>query len=134
MTMTDPIADMLTRIRNANVAMHDEVSMPSSKGKLALAAVLQREGYIASFAEKDNTSRPGRTLTIEMKYSPERDRVIRGLRRISKPGLRIYRKRDEIPRVQGGLGVAVVSTNKGLMSDREARRNRMGGEILCYVW
>ncbi len=134
MTMTDPIADMLTRIRNANVAMHDEVSMPSSKRKLALADVLKREGYIASYSERDNTSRPGRTLTIEMKYSPERDRVIRGLRRISKPGLRIYRKRDEIPRVQGGLGVAVVSTNKGLMSDREARRNRMGGEILCYVW
>ena len=134
MTMTDPIADMLTRIRNANVAMHDEVSMPSSKRKLALAEVLRREGYIASYAESDNTLRPGRTLTIEMKYSPERDRVIRGLRRISKPGLRIYRKRDEIPRVQGGLGVAVVSTNKGLMSDREARRHRMGGEILCYVW
>ena len=134
MTMTDPIADMLTRIRNANVAMHDEVSMPSSKRKLALAEVLRREGYIASYAEKDNASRPGRMLTIEMKYSPERDRVIRGLRRISKPGLRVYRKRDEIPRVQGGLGVAVVSTNRGLMSDREARRKRMGGEILCYVW
>jgi small subunit ribosomal protein S8 len=134
MTMTDPIADMLTRIRNANVAMHDEVSMPSSKRKLALAEVLRREGYISSYAEQDNGSRPGKTLTIEMKYSPERDRVIRGLKRISKPGLRIYRKRDEIPRVQGGLGVAVVSTNKGLMSDREARKNRMGGEILCYVW
>ncbi len=134
MTMTDPIADMLTRIRNANVAMHDEVSMPSSKRKLALAEVLRREGYIASYAEMDNSPRPGTTLTIEMKYSPERDRVIRGLRRISKPGLRIYRKRDEIPRVQGGLGVAVVSTNRGLMSDREARKNRMGGEILCYVW
>ena len=134
MTMTDPIADMLTRIRNANVAMHDEVSMPSSKSKRALAEVLRREGYIASYSERDNTPRPGKILTIEMKYSPERDRVIRGLRRISKPGLRIYRKRDEIPRVQGGLGVAVVSTNKGLMSDREARRNRMGGEILCYVW
>ena len=134
MTMTDPIADMLTRIRNANVAMHDEVSMPSSKSKRALAEVLRREGYIASYSERDNALRPGKTLTIEMKYSPERDRVIRGLKRISKPGLRIYRKRDEIPRVQGGLGVAVVSTNKGLMSDREARRNRMGGEILCYVW
>ena len=134
MTMTDPIADMLTRIRNANVAMHDEVSMPSSKRKMALAEVLRREGYIASYAESDNAPRPGKTLTIEMKYSPERDRVIRGLRRISKPGLRIYRKRDEIPRVQGGLGVAVVSTNKGLMSDREARKNRMGGEILCEVW
>ena len=134
MTMTDPIADMLTRIRNANTAMHDEVSMPSSKRKRALAEVLRREGYIASYSEEDNGPRPGKTLTIEMKYSPDRDRVIRGLKRISKPGVRIYRKRDDIPRVQGGLGVAVVSTNKGLMSDREARKNRMGGEILCYVW
>ncbi len=134
MTMTDPISDMLTRIRNANVAMHDEVAMPSSRQKLALAGLLVREGYITSFAEADNGPRPGKTLTIEMKYSPERARVISGLRRISKPGLRIYRKRDEIPRVQGGLGVAVVSTSKGLMSDREARKNRMGGEILCFVW
>ena len=134
MTMTDPISDMLTRIRNANVAMHDEVIMPSSKQKLALAGVLEKEGYISSFAEVDNGNRPGRTLTIEMKYSPERARVISGLKRVSKPGLRIYRRRDEIPRVQGGLGVAVVSTNKGLMSDREARKNRMGGEILCFVW
>ena len=134
MTMTDPIADMLTRIRNANVAMHDEVSMPSSKQKVALAELLTKEGYLSSFEEADNNGRPGRTLTIEMKYSPERARVISGLKRVSNPGLRIYRKRDEIPRVQGGLGVAVVSTNKGLMSDREARKNRMGGEILCFVW
>ena len=134
MTMTDPIADMLTRIRNANTAMHDEVSMPSSNQKRALAEVLKREGYIASFTEEVNDPRPGRTLTIEMKYSPERDRVITGLRRVSKPGLRIYRQRSEIPRVQGGLGVAVVSTSRGLMSDREARKNRMGGEILCFVW
>jgi small subunit ribosomal protein S8 len=134
MTMTDPIADMLTRIRNANVAMHDEVSMPSSRQKLALAQLLTTEGYLTSFEEADNGDRPGRTLTIEMKYSPDRARVISGLKRVSKPGLRIYRKRDEIPRVQGGLGVAVVSTNKGLMSDREARKNRMGGEILCFVW
>ncbi len=134
MTMTDPISDMLTRIRNANVAMHDEVVMPSSKQKVALAGLLEREGYIASFSEADNGARPGKTLTIEMKYSPERARVISGLKRVSKPGLRIYRKRDEIPRVQGGLGVAIVSTNKGLMSDREARKNRMGGEILCFVW
>ena len=134
MTMTDPISDMLTRIRNANVAMHDEVVMPSSRQKMALAGLLQNEGYISSFAEVDNGDRPGRTLTIEMKYSPERARVISGLKRVSKPGLRIYRRRDEIPRVQGGLGVAVVSTNKGLMSDREARKNRMGGEILCFVW
>ena len=134
MTMTDPIADMLTRIRNANVAMHDEVAMPSSKQKLALAHLLKNEGYIRSFSENENSGGPGKTLTIEMKYSPQRDRVISGLRRVSKPGLRIYRRRDEIPRVQGGLGVAVVSTNKGLMSDREARKNRMGGEILCFVW
>ena len=134
MTMTDPIFDMLTRIRNANVAMHDEVSMPSSKQKVALAEVLKSEGYISAFAEADNTDKPGKTLTIEMKYSPERARVISGLKRVSKPGLRIYRQRNEIPRVQGGLGVAVVSTNKGLMSDREARKNRMGGEILCFVW
>ena len=134
MTMTDPIADMLTRIRNANVAMHDEVTMPSSKQKVALAKVLQDEGYISSFDEAENTGKPGKTLTIEMKYSPERARVISGLKRVSKPGLRIYRQRNEIPRVQGGLGVAVVSTNKGLMSDREARKNRMGGEILCFVW
>ena len=134
MTMTDPIADMLTRIRNANVAMHDEVTMPSSKQKVALAKVLQDEGYISSFAEVDNDGKPGKTLTIEMKYSPERDRVISGLKRVSKPGLRVYRQRNEIPRVQGGLGVAVLSTNKGLMSDREARKNRMGGEILCFVW
>jgi len=134
MTMTDPISDMLTRIRNANVAMHDEVSMPSSKQKLALAQVLQDEGYISSFVEADNDGRPGKTLTIEMKYSAERARVISGLKRVSKPGLRIYRQRNDIPRVQGGLGVAGVSTNKGLMSDREARKNRMGGEILCFVW
>ncbi|MFT5203403.1 MAG: small subunit ribosomal protein S8 [Candidatus Aldehydirespiratoraceae bacterium] len=134
MTMTDPISDMLTRIRNANVAMHDDVRMPSSTQKLALAGLLHKEGYISSFSEDENGEKPGRTLTIEMKYSPERARVISGLTRISKPGLRIYRKRDEIPRVQGGLGVAVVSTNKGLMSDREARKNRMGGEILCFVW
>ena len=134
MTMTDPIADMLTRIRNANVAMHDEVTMPSSKQKVALADLLTKEGYLTSYSEADNDDRPGKTLTIEMKYSPERARVISGLKRVSKPGLRIYRKRDEIPRVQGGLGVAVVSTNKGLMSDREARKNRMGGEILCFVW
>jgi len=134
MTMTDPISDMLTRIRNANVAMHDDVRMPSSKQKLALAGLLEKEGYITSFSEADNGDKPGKTLTIEMKYSPERARVISGLTRISKPGLRIYRKRDEIPRVQGGLGVAIVSTNKGLMSDREARKNRMGGEILCFVW
>ena len=134
MTMTDPIADMLTRIRNANIAMHDDVRMPSSKLKEALAAILQREGYIESFAVADDPNRPGRFMTIQMKYSPERSRTISGLRRVSKPGLRIYTKADKVPRVLGGLGVAVLSTSKGLMTDREARRAGIGGEILCFVW
>lgn len=134
MTMTDPLADMLTRIRNANVAMHDDVKMPSSKLKESLAGVLAAEGYIQGYTVTENGDRPGRTLKIDMKYSPERDRVISGLKRVSKPGLRVYSKSNEIPRVLGGLGVAVVSTSRGLMSDREARRRRMGGEILCYVW
>jgi small subunit ribosomal protein S8 len=132
--MTDPVADMLTRIRNANIAMHDEVRMPSSKLKEALAAVLQKEGYIDGFNVADDPSRPGRVLTITMKYTPERKRTISGIRRVSKPGLRIYRHADKIPRVLGGLGVAVLSTSKGLMTDREARRAGVGGEILCYVW
>jgi len=134
MTMTDPIADMLTRIRNANVAMQDTVRMPSSKLKEALAAILVREGYIADFKVEDNQVRPGRTLEISMKYSPERIRTISGIRRISKPGLRVYTNVDRLPRVLGGLGVAVLSTSHGLMTDREARRKRVGGEVLCYVW
>jgi small subunit ribosomal protein S8 len=125
---------MLTRIRNANVAMHDDVSMPSSNLKEALAQVLHKEGYIAGFRVNDPTDRPGKTLTIDMKYSPDRQRVISGVRRVSTPGLRVYTKADRIPRVLGGLGVAVVSTSKGLMTDREARKRRMGGEVLCYVW
>ena len=132
--MTDPVADMLTRIRNANTAMHDEVSMPSAKLKLALASMLESEGYIGGFDVAENTGRPGKTLTIRMKYSPSRERVISGLKRVSKPGLRVYSGSKDIPRVVGGLGVAVVSTSKGLMSDREARRRRLGGEVLCYVW
>jgi small subunit ribosomal protein S8 len=134
MTMTDPIADMLTRIRNANVAMHDDVKMPSSKLKESLAEVLQSEGYIEAFVIADNSDRPGSTLTITMKYSPERERVISGVKRVSKPGLRVYTKADKVPRVLGGLGVAVLSTSQGLMSDREARKRRMGGEVVCYVW
>jgi small subunit ribosomal protein S8 len=134
MSMTDPIADMLTRIRNANIAMHDEVSMPSSKLKEALAKVLFSEGYINEFSAADNESGVGRTLTIAMKYSPERERVISGIKRVSKPGLRVYTSSDQIPRVLGGLGVAVLSTNKGLITDREARKGRVGGEVLCYVW
>jgi len=134
MTMTDPIADMLTRIRNANVAMHEEVRMPSSKQRVALAKILQQEGYIEGFGVGASQDRPGDVLTITMKYSPERDRTIQGLRRVSKPGLRVYSKADRVPRVLGGLGVAVLSTSQGLMTDREARRRRMGGEVLCYVW
>jgi len=132
--MTDPVADMLTRIRNANTAMHDEVVMPSSKLKVAIAGMLQSEGYIGEYSVADNADRPGKSLTIQMKYSPKRERVISGLKRVSKPGLRVYSGSKEIPRVVGGLGVAVVSTSKGLMSDREARRRRLGGEVLCYVW
>ena len=134
MTMTDPIADMLTRIRNANVAMHDDVSMPSSKLKESLAAVLEQEGYIRSFRVDQEEGKPSKTLTIDMKYSDARERVITGIRRVSKPGLRVYTKADSVPRVLGGLGVAVVSTSKGLLTDREARSQRIGGEVLCYVW
>jgi small subunit ribosomal protein S8 len=134
MTMTDPIADMLTRIRNANTAMHDDVRMPASKQKEALAAVLLKEGYIEGFAVADVDRGTGRMLTIKMKYSAERARTISGLRRVSKPGLRVYRSADAVPRVLGGLGVAVLSTSLGLMTDREARKRNVGGEILCYVW
>jgi small subunit ribosomal protein S8 len=132
--MTDPIADMLTRVRNANVAMHDSVRMPSSKLKEALAAILQREGYIEGWTVQDDPGRPGRVLEITMKYSPDRTRTISGIKRVSKPGLRVYSKADRLPRVLGGLGVAVLSTSQGLMTDREARQRRMGGEILCFVW
>ena len=132
--LTDPIADMLTRVRNANTAMHDTVTMPSSKQKVALAKLLESEGYISGFAVAPSTKGPGEVLTITMKYSTERDRTISGLRRISTPGLRVYRKADSVPRVLGGLGVAVLSTRRGLMTDREARRQKVGGEVLCYVW
>jgi small subunit ribosomal protein S8 len=134
MTMTDPIADMLTRIRNGNVAFHDAVRMPSSKVKESLAQILQREGYIEGYDIADDPGKPGKVLTIHMKYSPERERSISGIRRVSKPGLRVYRKSDKVPRVLGGLGVAVLSTSQGLMTDREARQRHMGGEVLCYVW
>ena len=134
MTMTDLIADMLTRIRNANVAMHDEVRMPSSKVKEALAAILLKEGFIEGFSVDENPGKPGKVLVIAMKYSPERARTISGIRRVSKPGLRVYSKATEVPRVLGGLGTAVLSTSQGLLSDREARKRRVGGEVLCFVW
>ncbi|MGD0982276.1 MAG: 30S ribosomal protein S8 [Acidimicrobiales bacterium] len=134
MTMTDPIADMLTRVRNANVAMHETVRMPSSRVKEALAQILEREGYIAGFTTISREGRPGDVLEISLKYTADRARVIGGLKRVSKPGLRIYCRADGLPRVLGGLGVAVLSTSKGLMTDREARQQRVGGEVLCYVW
>ena len=132
--MTDPIADMLTRIRNANTAFHDDVVMPSSKLKEALAKILVQEGYITDFAVEDDASRPGRQLKITMKYTPDRKRTISGLRRISKPGLRVYSKAEGVPRVLGGMGISILSTNQGLMTDREAREKRVGGEVLCQVW
>jgi small subunit ribosomal protein S8 len=132
--MTDPIADMLTRLRNANTAFHDEVLMPSSKQKEALARILQSEGYITGFEVENDASRPGRQLKIVLKYTPDRERTISGLRRVSKPGLRVYSKADGVPRVLGGMGISILSTNQGLMTDREARKRRVGGEILCQVW
>jgi small subunit ribosomal protein S8 len=134
MTMTDPIADMLTRIRNANSAQFDTVAMPGSKLKESLAAILEREGYIAGYSVSDDPRGPGTRLEITMKYAEDRTRTIAGIKRVSKPGLRIYARADRIPRVLGGIGVAVVSTSRGLMTDREARRQRLGGEVLCYVW
>lgn len=134
MPVSDPIADMLTRVRNANTAMHDNVVMPSSKLKEALAKILVQEGYIAGFNVSDNTDRPGKTLEIELKYSAERARTISGIKRVSKPGLRVYTAADRLPRVLGGLGVAVLSTSQGLMTDKEARKRHVGGEVLCFVW
>jgi len=134
MTMTDPVADMLTRIRNANVAFHDDVVMPASKLKEALAKILAREGYITDFAVEDDPGRPGQKLRIVMKYTQDRKRTISGLQRVSKPGLRVYTKATDVPRVLGGMGIAILSTNQGLLTDREARQRKVGGEILCHVW
>jgi small subunit ribosomal protein S8 len=134
MTMTDPVADMLTRIRNANVAFHDDVVMPSSKLKVALARILEQEGYISGSSVEDDSSYPGNRLRITMKYTPDRKRTISGIRRVSKPGLRVYTRADKLPRVLGGMGIAILSTNQGLMTDREARERHVGGEVLCQVW
>jgi len=132
--MTDPIADMLTRIRNGNVAMRNEVLMPASKQKSALAEVLKREGFIADYAVVQDTQGFGKALKITMKYGSDRQRTISGIKRISTPGLRVYRAATEVPRVLGGLGVAVLSTSHGLMTDREARKRNVGGEVMCFVW
>ena len=132
MTMTDPIADMLTRLRNANAAYHDRVVMPHSKLKAAIAEILQREGYIAGHSVED--AKVGKNLVIELKYGRNRERSIAGLRRVSKPGLRVYAKHTNLPRVLGGLGIAIISTSQGLMTDKQARKQGVGGEVLAYVW
>jgi small subunit ribosomal protein S8 len=132
MTMTDPLADMLTRLRNASMAYADEAVMPSSKIKVNMAEILKQEGYIADYQVTD--AKPQPTLSVQLKYGRKRERVITGLKRVSKPGLRVYVKHDEIPRVLGGLGVAVLSTNAGLMTDTQARKDGRGGELLAYVW
>jgi small subunit ribosomal protein S8 len=133
MTMTDPIADMLARIRNAAQAFKEEVAIPASGVKEEIARVLREEGYVTAY-RVDVSDAPKRRIVIEMKYGPERERIITGLRRISKPGRRVFAGRGELPRVQGGLGVAIISTSKGVMTDRQASRQGVGGEVLCYVW
>lgn len=130
--MTDPIADMLTRLRNANSAHHESVSMPYSKLKSHIAEILQREGYIGGWQVED--AEVGKTLTITLKYGPNRERSLAGLRRVSKPGLRVYAKSTNLPRVLGGLGVAILSTSSGLMTDKQAAKKGVGGEVLAYVW
>ena len=132
MTMTDPVADLLTRLRNANSAHHDSVSLPSSKLKSHLAEILKTEGYISAW--KIEEARVGHTLTIDLKYGPNRERSIVGIKRVSKPGLRVYAKSTEIPKVLGGLGVAILSTSSGLLTDKEATKKGVGGEVLAYVW
>jgi small subunit ribosomal protein S8 len=132
MTMTDPIADMLTRLRNANSAYHDSVTMPYSKLKSHIAEILQAEGYIAGWTVED--APVGKNLTIQLKFGPNRERSLAGVRRVSKPGLRVYAKSTNLPRVLGGLGVAILSTSSGLLTDREAQTKGVGGEVLAYVW
>jgi small subunit ribosomal protein S8 len=130
--MTDPIADMLTRIRNANVAMKDEVQIPTSRLKEEMAKLLAQEGYVTGYRVEGDV--PKRRLVVEMKYGPDRQRTISGMKRVSRPGRRVYADRDHLPRVLGGLGVAILSTSQGLMTDRQAARRRIGGEVLCQVW
>ncbi|MFM1965587.1 MAG: hypothetical protein RL134_1312 [Actinomycetota bacterium] len=132
MTMTDPIADMLARLRNANSAYHDAVTMPHSKIKAGIAEILKQEGYIAGWSVEDATV--GKSLILELKYGPSRERSIAGLRRVSKPGLRVYAKSTALPKVLGGLGVAILSTSSGLLTDRQASQKGVGGEVLAYVW
>jgi len=132
MTMTDPIADMLTRLRNANSAYHDTVGMPYSKIKSRIAEILQQEGYIASWRVED--AEVGKNLVITLKFGNARERSIAGIKRVSKPGLRVYAKKDNLPKVLGGLGVAIISTSGGLLTDKQANERGVGGEVLAYVW
>lgn len=132
MVMTDPIADFLTRIRNANMVYHDKVEIPASKVKLAIAEILKEEGFIKDF-ESIEDGKQG-VLRLYLKYGPNREKVISGLKRISKPGLRVYAKKDEVPKVLGGLGIAVMSTSQGIVSDKKARKGGLGGEVICFVW
>ncbi len=132
MSMSDPIADMLTRIRNANTVRHETVEMPASKIKKEIAEILKREGFIRD-AEYIEDNKQG-MIRIFLKYGQNNERVITGLKRISKPGLRVYAKSNELPKVLGGLGVAIISTSKGVMTDKEARQSKSGGEVVCYVW
>jgi small subunit ribosomal protein S8 len=132
MVMTDPIADMLTRLRNANSVYHEKVEIPGSKIKQAIAVILKEEGFIKDF-DFTSDSKQG-VIRVNLKYGPNREKVITGIKRISKPGLRVYVKSEQLPRVLGGLGIAIVSTSKGIMSDKQARRNGLGGEVIAYVW
>ena len=134
MTMTDPIADMLTRLRNANQAYHDRVTMPYSKLKANVAEVLKTEGYIASWSVEEIDGHVGKNLVVDLKFGPNRERSLAGIKRVSKPGLRVYAKSTDLPRVLGGLGVAIISTSQGLLTDRQARKRSIGGEVLAYVW
>ena len=135
MTMTDPIADMLTRLRNANQAYHETTSMPHSKIKARIAEILKEQGYIAGYEVLEPAEgEVGKTLKVTLKYGADRQRAIAGLRRISKPGLRVYAKSNDLPRVLGGMGIAIISTSQGLMTDKQAHQKSVGGEVLAYVW
>lgn len=134
MNVSDPIADMLTRIRNASAARHDSVNIPASKIKVAIAKVLKDEGFIRDYAIVADEGKPQPNLKVDLSYGGRKQPVLNGLQRVSKPGLRVYVQRREIPRVYGGLGIAIISTPRGVMSGQEARRAEVGGEVLCYVW
>ena len=132
MSMTDPIADMLTRIRNANMVGHESVDIPASKMKKSIAEILLKEGYIKGFDMIEDNKQG--IIRVQMKYGADKERVITGIKKISKPGLKVYAKREDIPKVLGGLGIAIISTSKGVITDKEARKQNVGGEVICYVW